>query len=100
MNLRSVVYAALLAILLAGCSTFKNPFSGSDNTVLPGQRESVLPPEQQTARDPVVTGDQQADLPAEPNSDANAMPKTGDCKLNDPNCDPGVDQEAGSTGIE
>jgi hypothetical protein len=108
MSFKSIIVVTLVAAALAGCSSFKNPFSGSDNTVLPGDRENVLPPDQQTARDPIVTGEQQPDLPAEPSQDASSEAMTtpgtetvtGNCKLNDPNCDPGVDQEAGSAGIE
>jgi hypothetical protein len=100
MTVKFLVFTAVLAAALTGCSTFKNPFGGGDDSVLPGDRENVLPPDQQSARDPVVTGDQQADLPAEPGQDPGAPTVSGDCKLNDPNCDPGVDQEAGTTGIE
>jgi hypothetical protein len=85
---------------LQGCTSIKNVFSGNDDSVLPGSRENVLPPDQQTARDPIVTGEeqQQAQTGIEP-------PASGaDCRLNDPTCDPGatteIDQEAGPAQIE
>ncbi len=65
----------------------KNLFGGNDNTVLPGQRENVLPPEQQTARDPVVTGDQ-AQSTATGNQPCD--PAAADCSAP-------IDQEAGPT---
>jgi hypothetical protein len=79
-------FAALIiaASMLSGCTAAKNLFKGNDDTVLPGQRENVLPPEQQTARDPVVTGDQSqtAAIPCDP--------ATADCSAP-------IDQEAGPT---
>ncbi len=42
-------------VALSGCSKLKKLTGQTNDTVLPGQREDVLPPDQQTARDPVVT---------------------------------------------
>ncbi len=44
------------AIGLGGCTKFKKITGQTNDTILPGQREEVLPPDQQTARDPLVTG--------------------------------------------
>jgi hypothetical protein len=82
-----LVCALAIATGLAGCSSFKNPFNGNDDTVLPGDREEVLPPEQQTARDPLVTGK----VAGEPG--AGAIKEN--CAPDDLNCLPPVDQEAG-----
>jgi hypothetical protein len=89
-----------VAAALQGCSSVKNLFSGGDDDrVLPGNRENVLPPDQQTARDPVVTGDQTLDAPPAP-PDVDQPITDGDCKLNDPNCLPPVDQESGTSDVQ
>ncbi len=78
----------LLAVgnALTGCSTIKDLTGQNDNTVLPGQREEVLPPEQQTARDPIVTGEQQQ------GDDIQSSQQP--CDPNDLNCLAPIDQEA------
>ncbi|HMT14655.1 MAG TPA: hypothetical protein PKE19_07875 [Aestuariivirga sp.] len=68
-----------LGLVLSGCTSLKRMTGQVDDTVLPGTREDVLPPEQQTRRDPAVTGDK---------------PATGECVPDDVNCLPPVDQEA------
>lgn len=95
-TLRTIIMCASLAGLLAGCSSLKNPFGGNDDTVLPGEREQILPPEQQTARDPVVTGDQ----PADPADTVQTRPITDCDPSSDPDCVQPIDQEAGSTGVQ
>jgi len=65
------------ATSLMACSTVKKFTGQRDDSILPGNREEILPPEQQTARDPVVTGEKKAE-----------------CKPNDPKCVPPVDQES------
>jgi hypothetical protein len=45
-----------LALALAGCSTLKKVTGQSNDTVLPGQREEIIPDDQKTARDPIVAG--------------------------------------------
>ncbi len=62
MNRRTLVSLSAAAMLLAGCSTLKK-FTGQNNdTVLPGEREAVLPPENYTAKT-VGTAGQQSDPP-------------------------------------
>ncbi len=113
MKIRHLTLTVVVVSALSGCTSVKGLFGGNDNTVLEGNRENVLPPDQQTARDPIVTGDQQPDLPAEPTTgdaitDQDAIasdtvsppPRSSKCKLNDPNCEPVIDQEAGSTNIQ
>jgi predicted small secreted protein len=69
-----------LSLVLPGCSSVKNLFgAGNDDTVLPGQREDVLPPESQTAQDPQVMG-KQAQSP-------------DDCPIDDPNCNPPLQED-------
>ena len=51
-----LIMVALATSLLGGCTQFKQMTGQIDTTKLPGQREDILPPEQQQARDPVVTG--------------------------------------------
>ena len=58
-----------LALALAGCSSLKKVTGQTNDTVLPGQREEIIPDDQKTARDPIVAGggQAQADAPtAEP----------------------------------
>lgn len=43
-------------VMLVGCTSIKKMTGQTNDTVLPGQREDILPPDQQTARDPIVTG--------------------------------------------
>jgi hypothetical protein len=52
----TLVLVALLASSLMACSTVKRFTGQQDNSVLPGSREEILTPDQQTARDPEVTG--------------------------------------------
>jgi len=47
---------ALLATSLTACGTVKKFTGQRDDSILPGPREEILPPDQQTARDPEVTG--------------------------------------------
>jgi hypothetical protein len=69
-------------LVLSGCTSIKRMTGQVDDTVLPGTREDVLPPEQQTRRDPAVMGKKAA---------------TGECAPDDVNCLPPVDQEAPGT---
>ncbi len=56
-KLTTFLFVAALAAPLMGCSTIKKFTGQRDDSILPGTREDVLPPEAQTARDPVVTGE-------------------------------------------
>lgn len=81
-NFTTFLLLAALATSLMACGTVKKLTGQSDDSVLPGTREEILPPEAQTARDPVVTGEQ----------------KKAKCKLDDIECIAPVDQEA--SGID
>ena len=59
-KLTTFLLTAALATSLMACSTVKKFTGQRDDSVLPGTREDVLPPDQQTARDPVVTGEKKA----------------------------------------
>lgn len=87
---RMVAGAVLLVLsvsLLGGCSTLKK-FTGQRNdTVLPGQREEILTPEQTKREDPNVTSGDATQQPAS-TADAPCDPSVQDCP-------PTVDQEAG-----
>jgi hypothetical protein len=77
---RRFLALSLIAVSLGGCNSVKNLFgAGNDDTVLPGKREEVLPPESQTAQDPKVMGKEQAPPPAD------------DCPADDPDCVPQVE---------
>ncbi|MDP1700847.1 MAG: hypothetical protein Q8L53_07815 [Aestuariivirga sp.] len=77
-KLSTLLLVALLASSLMACSTVKKFTGQRDDSILPGSREDILTPEQQTARDPEVMGK-----------------KTAPCNPDDLNCvDPSSDQEA------
>ena len=77
-KLTTFLLTAALATSLMACSTVKKFTGQRDDSILPGTREDVLPPDQQTARDPVVTGEE----------------KKAECKPDDIECIAPVDQEA------
>lgn len=80
-------YAAFVIVLAAGialsaCTSVKRATGQLDDSVLPGERENVLPPEQQTARDPQVTGQGQANSQASGTMQgdmAECLPEEPDC---------------------
>ena len=55
-KLLTLLLVGLLATSLMACSTVKKFTGQQDNSVLPGSREEILTPDQQTAQDPEVTG--------------------------------------------
>jgi hypothetical protein len=84
---RTIVILAVAASLLAGCSSFKKLTGQRNDTVLPGQREDILPEDQQRNPKPGKKGELAADVPAcDPAVDVN--------------CETAVDQEAGTSGIQ
>ena len=62
---QKLLVAALATTLMAGCTAMKRATGQIDSTTLPGQREDILPPDQQQARDPAITGQP---LPGAPNA--------------------------------
>jgi hypothetical protein len=50
----------MAALTVAGCSSLKKLTGQTNDTVLPGQREEVIPPDQMTAKDPIVAGQNQS----------------------------------------
>ena len=53
---KAVLLVCVVSLSLAGCTTLKKMSGSTNDTILPGAREDILPPDQQTARDPAVTG--------------------------------------------
>lgn len=83
----TIVILAVAASLLTGCSSFKKLTGQRNDTVLPGQREDILPEDQQRNPKPGKKGALSADAAAcDPAIDLN--------------CETGVDQEAGGSGIQ
>lgn len=84
-KITTFLLVALLATSLMACNTLKKFTGQRDDSILPGNREEILPPESQTARDPEVTGK-----------------KTAPCNPGDLNCaapptnqeTPEIDQES------
>lgn len=77
---RRILILSVLAVGLGGCGSVKKLFGGgNDDTVLPGKREEVLPPESQTAQDPKVMGKEQQQQPID------------DCPADNPDCAPQVE---------
>lgn len=86
-SLAALALLALLAVSATGCSSIKKLTGQRNDTVLPGQREDILSPEQTRAQDPAITkkGEEQ------PADGADAAP----CDPNVQDCSSGIDQEAG-----
>jgi hypothetical protein len=57
---KSVLILCVLTLSLVGCTSLKKVTGQTNDTILPGAREDVLPPDQTTARDPSITGGQPA----------------------------------------
>ncbi len=57
---KAVLLVFVLSLSLAGCTSLKKMTGQTNDTILPGAREDILPPDQQTARDPAITGGQPA----------------------------------------
>lgn len=76
---------AILATGVFGCTSIKKMTGATDDTILPGQREDILPPEAQTARDPAVTGK---------TTKQPAAKQANGCAPDDLNCVAPVDQES------
>lgn len=57
---KKVLLVLVVSLFLAGCTSLKKVTGQTNDTILPGTRENVLPPDQQTARDPAITGGQPA----------------------------------------
>ena len=62
---KQLIIIAMATSVLAGCTAMKRVTGQIDDTKLPGQREEILPPDQQQARDPAVIGQP---LPQDPNA--------------------------------
>ncbi len=54
--MKTFIIVGLSLSLLAGCTTLKRVTGQIDDSVLPGQRQEILPQDQQQARDPSITG--------------------------------------------
>ena len=85
-KLPTLLLMALLATSLMACSTVKKITGQRDDSILPGSREEILTPEQQTARDPEVMGTKTA--PCSPDDASCATPPPSDQEISE------IDQEA------
>jgi hypothetical protein len=79
--MKHIAWAALLslAIAISGCASIKKLTGQRDDSVLPGQREDVLPPEKQVAQDPKVRGKQPA-----ASTQAECLPDDVNCVSQEP----------------
>lgn len=84
-KITTIMLVALFASSLMACSTVKKFTGQRDDSVLPGSREDILTPEQQTARDPEVTG--KKTVPCNPD-DLNCVAPSSDQET------PEIDQES------
>lgn len=98
--MKKILIAVVAVAVLSGCTTLKKVTGQQNDTVLPGAREDILPPDQQTARDPIVTGQPQMQQPgvgAKPMVPQGTAPQgTAPLKMpaqsaGDAPCDPNVD---------
>ena len=88
MNRRALISVVALSLALGGCSTFKKLTGKKDNTVLPGQREEILSPDQYTAKSPDLEKPADgATAPAPDDTMPAPAPKSGEA------CDPAVDPD-------
>jgi hypothetical protein len=93
MNHRALSLVAMALLLgmsslpLSGCSGIKKLTGQRNDTVLPGQREDILPPEQTRAQNPE---DMQKDVTRPIETDIPCDPSQLDCPAS-------VDQEAGGS---
>lgn len=85
-KLPTLLLAALLATSLMGCSTVKKFTGQRDDSVLPGNREEILTPDQQTAQNPDVMGKKTA--PCSPDDASCATPPPSEQETTD------IDQES------
>jgi hypothetical protein len=84
-KLPTLLLMALLATPLTACNTVKKFTGQRDDSILPGNREDILTPEQQTAQDPEVLG--KKTVPCSPD-DLNCADPLGDSEA------PEIDQES------
>ena len=68
-----------LGVSTSGCTTFKKMTGQTDDSILPGQREEILPPDAQTAKDPNVNSKKK---------------QSSACAPDDLNCIAPIDQES------
>lgn len=91
MNRRSLLSLLAASAALGGCSTFKRLTGKSNDTVLPGQREDILPPDQYTAKSEDLNppaADSAAPAP-QPAPQQSTAPATLECDpAVDPDCAP------------
>ena len=66
MKLVSCVAICLVALSITGCTKLSRITGTTDDTVLPGNREQIISPDQMTAKDPIITGKSQADSSVTP----------------------------------
>lgn len=60
MKLISLASVLILALSLSGCTKLSRITGSTNDTVLPGNREQIIPEDQKTAKDPIVDGQAQA----------------------------------------
>ncbi len=91
-SLALALLLAVSAVSVSGCSSIKKLTGQRNDTVLPGQREDILPPEQTRAQDPSVL---QKDTATAPGGSPAGGTDTIPCDPSAQDCSSGVDQEAG-----
>jgi hypothetical protein len=74
-----ILLLAALGLSASGCTSMKRLTGQMDDSTLPGQREDILPPDAQTAKDPEVEGKKKSAYK---------------CAPDDLNCVAPVDQES------
>jgi hypothetical protein len=85
MNRRAALSVIALSGLLGGCSTFKKLTGQRNDTVLPGEREEILSPDNYTAKN--------EDLNAPPAEGAEPPPAAKTAPPAGQTCNPEVDPE-------
>lgn len=101
MQRRAILALLPVAAVLGGCSKLKKLTGQTNDTVLPGQREDILPPDQHTAKKEDITADPSVEQPIaqDPPVTKTGKKATGDvCNPEvDPDCAPA--DAGGNDGI-
>lgn len=98
MQRRAFLALIPVAAVLGGCNKLKKLTGQTNDTVLPGQREDILPPDQHTAKKEDVTADPSLEQPIEQAPPPAAKTKGGVCNPEvDPDCAPA--DAGGNDGI-
>lgn len=88
MQRRTFLALVPVAAVLGGCSKLKKLTGQTNDTVLPGQREDILPPDQHKAQKEDIDADPAAEPPVQQTPPATTTIKKSSDGVCDPEADP------------